>query len=88
MITSADIKLGKMLQQKRKEMGYTQIDMAIYFGFTSPVFFSLVESGKSKLPASRVKLISTKLNISPKKIEKLLIESAKEEIKYQINSSN
>lgn len=88
MITSSDIKLGKMIQQKRKEMGYTQIDMAKHFGFTSPVFFSLIETGKSKLPTSHVKAISTKLNISPKKIEKLLVESAKEEIRHYINFSN
>jgi len=78
--TNADKKIGNLIKNKRNKLGITQIQIAKELGFTSPVFISLIESGKSKLPLEKALWFSNRLEIPKSKMKRLLIQSATQKI--------
>jgi transcriptional regulator with XRE-family HTH domain len=84
MFTSADKEIGVLIKTRREKLGITQHQLAKELGLSSPVFISLVESGKSKIPVDKAVWFSNRLEIPKAKMRKLLIESATQKIDMKL----
>lgn len=79
-----DLELARVLRARRTQMGITQAQMARKFDLNSPVFISLLESGKQRLPKTWIRPISRELKLPTSKITHWMVKSATYEIrKYE-----
>jgi transcriptional regulator with XRE-family HTH domain len=83
-VTEADKEIGKLIKAKRTKLGITQALIAKEMRLSSPVFISLIENGRSKLPLEMVLWFSNRLDIPKRKMRKLLIESATQKIDMRL----
>ena len=67
-------KLGQMIRESRRGMGYTQLDLAKKLGYESTQFVCLFEQGKSKVPAKTLGQLVPTLGLPKKKIIKMLVD--------------
>lgn len=79
-----DVELSRVLKVRRKQLEITQKDLAEKFHLNSPVFISLLESGKQRLPRTWIRPMARYLKLPTHKITHWMIKSATYEIrKYE-----
>lgn len=85
-VNNMDISIGRLIQKQRVRLGVTQKSLATKIGLTSPVFVSLIEGGKSKLPPRMAWLIALELEIPIKLLTMMLVGSAEIDTERAIES--
>lgn len=69
------LNLGDLIKKHRVKKNLSQGDLAERLGFANPMFVSLIERGKSKVPLKVLGQLIIHLEIPEEKVQKLLLES-------------
>lgn len=65
--------IGQIVKSYREKEGMSQMELSAILGFGNPMFVSLVERGKSKLPVSMMGKLIVILGIPESEVVKLSI---------------
>lgn len=86
--TYIDPRVGNFIKARRKKLGISQRVLAKRFKLSQPVFISLIENGKSKLPNTWALKMAKELKVKPEKIIRLIIKAETDQIQREIISEN
>jgi transcriptional regulator with XRE-family HTH domain len=78
------IRIAGMIKAYRIRSGLTQAELAERAGYDSPVFISLIERKKSKVPLTTLGKLIQILDMPEKEIKKILVDSYHDEIQSEI----
>lgn len=78
-----DQQCAELLRNARKNSRKNQGDVAREMNIKYPVFISLLESGKSRLPTKRISEYCDIVGASKKKVVKLLVKSYEFRLKQE-----
>lgn len=86
--TYIDPRVGIFIRERRKKLGISQRVLAKIFKINQPVFISLIENGKSKLPNTWALKMARELKVPPEKIIRLIIRAETDRIQREIISED
>lgn len=76
--------IGKMLREKREELGITQYEVSKRLGFKSSQFVSLYERGLSPVPLNVLNKCCTMFKINKQEIIKQLVANYETELRSEL----
>lgn len=85
ILTKSEQELAALVKTYRMKARVSQYQLAEIFGYTQPVFISLMENGMSKIPLQTLGELIVILKLPEKKVLSLLQKSITEQVTSEIS---